>query len=319
MHALALSLALAVAFVFAPSGRAQSWPAKPVKLVVNVPPGSSVDLFARMYNGKLGEAIGQPVLIDYRVGAAGNLGVEAVGKAAPDGYTFLASAGGTMIINPYLYKLSIDMEKDLDPVVPTARPAIFLVVRPGLPVRGVDELVAYARANPGKLNFGSPGTGTGLHIAAEMMLRLAKVQATHIVYKGAAQMLSDLLGGQIDFMFDPGPAVPHIKAATIRLLAVANDSRSPLFPDAPTMAETGLDVDVGFWHGVYAPAGTPRAITSRVNREVVRIMNTPEAGAGLTALAADPVSASPEEFTQYMRRMRARFSAIVREANIRAD
>jgi tripartite-type tricarboxylate transporter receptor subunit TctC len=304
---------------FAPPASSQDWPAKPVKVIVNVPPGSAVDVVARIFSAPLAEALAKPVLIEYRVGAAGNIGVEAVVKSAPDGYTLLSSAGGTMVVNPHLYKLGFDMEKDLDPVAATARPAILLVVRPQLPARNVGELVAYARANPGKLNYGSPGAGTGLHIAAEMMLRLAKVQATHVAYKGAAQMLTDLLGNQLDFLFDPGPAIPHIKSGKIRLLGVANASRSALFPDTPTMAEAGLDVDVGFYHGVYAPAGTPREIVARLNREIVRIMSTPEAVGALAVIAAEPVNASAEEFAQHQRRVRARFGVVVREANIRAE
>jgi tripartite-type tricarboxylate transporter receptor subunit TctC len=311
--------AAALVFAFAPPAWSQAWPAKPIRVIVNVPPGSAVDVVARIYAGRLGETLGQPVVIDYRPGGAGNIGVEAVAKSAPDGYTLLTSAGGTMVINSHLYKLNFDMGADLDPVAPTALPSIFLVVRPGLPARTLGELISQLGANPGKLNFGSPGSGTGLHIAAEMMLRLAKVQATHITYKGAAQMLTDLLGNQIDFMFDPGPAVPHIKSGKVRLLAVANSARSPIFPDTPTMIEAGMDVDVGFWHGVYAPAGTPRAIVGRLNRDIVRIMHTAEARAALMSIAAVPVSASAEEFTEHKRRVRERFGVIVREMKIRAE
>ena len=226
MHLLIrLSIVAVVALGVAAQSWAQTWPHKPIRTLMNVPPGSAVDVIVRIFSAPLGEALGQPLLLDYRAGGAGNIGVEAVVKSAPDGYTLLASAGGTMVINSHLYKLNFDMGADLEPVAATARPSIFLVVRAGLPVRSVAELIAYARANPGKLNFGSPGSGTGLHIAAEMMLRMAKVQATHVTYKGAAQMLTDLLGNQIDFMFDPGPAIPHIKSGKLRLLAAANTAR----------------------------------------------------------------------------------------------
>ena len=320
MHLLIrLSIVAVVALGVAAQSWAQTWPHKPIRTLMNVPPGSAVDVIVRIFSAPLGEALGQPLLLDYRAGGAGNIGVEAVVKSAPDGYTLLASAGGTMVINSHLYKLNFDMGADLEPVAATARPSIFLVVRAGLPVRSVAELIAYARANPGKLNFGSPGSGTGLHIAAEMMLRMAKVQATHVTYKGAAQMLTDLLGNQIDFMFDPGPAIPHIKSGKLRSLAAANTARSAIFPDTPTMSEAGLDVDVGFYHGVYAPAGTPRAIVARLNREIVRIMHTQEARAALTLIAAEPVIASPEEFAEHQRRVRERFGVVVRVANIRAE
>lgn len=318
MRLLARGLIVAAA-VFAASGHAQTWPVKPVRLVVNVPPGSSVDVVARIYVAHLSDALGQPVVIEYRAGAGGSIGIETVAKSAPDGYTLLNSAGSMMILVPHLYKLSFDIGKDLDAVVPTARPAVFLIVRSGLPIRSVADLIAYARANPEKLNFGSPGVGTGLHIASEMLLSSAKVRATHVSYKGAAQVLADLLGGQIDYTFDPGPAIPHIKSGRVRLLAVANAGRSSIFPEAPTMAEAGLDVDVGFQHGVFAPAGTPREIVMRLNREIGRIMMTTEARVALMAIAAEPVTSSPEDFAAQQHRDRERFGVIMREAGIRAE
>ena len=314
-----IAAAFAFAFAFVPPAWAQAWPFKPIRMIVNFPPGSGPDVITRIYSGRLGEALGQAVVVENRAGAAGNIGLEAVAKSAPDGYTLLNSPGGPIIINPHLYKLGIDVARDLEPVAPTARTSMFLVVRPSLPASSVAELIAYIRANPGKINYGSPGSGSMPHISAEMFSRAAKIQFTHVPYKGSAQVLTDLLGDQLNFTFDPGVAVPHIKAGKLRLLAVTSGARSPIFPNTPTMAEAGMDVNTSTLSGVYAPAGTPREIVTRLNREISRIMQTAEALAGLAAIATEAVTASPEEFAAHQRHDRERFGVVVREANIRAD
>lgn len=320
MGALARCMVVAAAFVFTTYAEAQQgWPAKPIRLVINFAPGGTNDIIARAFTPRLGDALGQPVVVEYRAGAAGNIGMEQVVRSAPDGYTLLHSGGSTVIIGPHLYKTPIDVEKDLQPVAPTARTAIFLVARQGLGVRTVNELIAYARANPGKLNFGSSGTGSAPHIAAEMLLDAAKIRATHVPYKGSGETVAALLGGQIDFLFDIGALVPQIKADKVRLLAVASAGRSSLFPDAPTTAEAGTEVNADTLVGVYAPARTPRAIVDRLNREIVRIMHTPEARAALSQVAAEAVAATPEEFAALQKRARDRFGAIIREANIKLN
>ena len=288
-------------------------------MVVNVAAGTGPDMIARVFAGPLGDALGQPIVIENRAGAGGNIGLEAAARSAPDGYTLLSTPGGPMVIGPHVYKGSIDVANELEPVAPTARTIMLLVVRPSIPVRSVAELVAYARANPGKLNFGSGGHGGGLHIAAEMLLRKANIRATHVPYKVATQVLTDMLGGQIDFTFDTGSAVPYIKSGKLRLLAVASTARTSTFPDTPTMAEAGTDVNSSVVGGVFAPAGTPREIVTRLNREITRIMKTKEARSAVTNLAAEVVTASPKEFAELMRRDRERFGAFVREANIRVN
>ncbi len=307
MRSLARCL-ITAAFVstFATLASAQAWPVKPIRLVVNLPPGTTADLIARVVAPRLGEALGQPVLVENRPGWAGNIGVEMVAKSAPDGYVLLHSSGTSLTINPHLYKLNIDVAKDLEPVAPTMRTSIILVVRQDSPARNLAELIALVRANPGKLNFGSAGAGSGMHIATELMLRDAKIQATHVPYKGSAEAITALLGGQLDFTFDPGVAVPHIKANRLRLLAVARPTRSAFFPDTPTMAEAGTDVDMDSLFGFYSRAGTPREIVTRLNREIVRIMQTAEAAATLTAIGAEMVTGSPEEFAARQRRDRER-------------
>lgn len=320
MHALVRGLfALTIAYV--PLAWGQNWPVKPVRLIVNTAAGAGPDAVARIYAPRLGEALGQPIIIENRQGAAGSgsIGIEAVARSAPDGYTLLNAPGSTIVLGPNLYKYSVEVAKDLDPVAPTVRAAAFLVVRPSLPVNSLAELIAYARANPGKLNYGTPGSGTAPHIGAVMLLRAAKIEATHVPYKGVAQALSDLIGDRIEFMFDPGPAVPQIKAGKARLLAVVDAARSPIFPDVPTMAEAGTDVNVIIVSGVFAPAGTPRVIVARLNREIGRVLQTPEVRASLAALGNEVVTASPEEFSTLMHRDRERFGAVLREANIRID
>jgi tripartite-type tricarboxylate transporter receptor subunit TctC len=310
----------AFACTFAPPVFAQTWPAKTVRLIVNAGPGGSTDVIARSMSTQLGETLGQQVLVDNRVGAGGNIGLELVAKSSPDGYTLLHSSDGPILVSPHLYKLGVDVGKDIAPVAPTGRAALFFIVRPGVPARSLAEFIAFARANPGKLNYGSAGAGTLQHIATEMLMRAAKISVVHVPYKGSQQALVDLLGGQIDFTFDLGASIPHIKADRIRLLAVPGPTRSPLFPDTPTMAEAGTDVDIRWYSGVYAPTGTPREIIVRLNREIARIMQTAEARTALANMAAENVAPlSPEAFAAERQRARDRYGAIVREANIRLN
>lgn len=297
---------------------AQTWPTKPIRLIVNFPPGGTTDLMARAFTPKLAEALGQPVVIDNRGGAAGNIGLEVAAKAPPDGYTLLASSGSPIVVGPHLYKLSVNVDRDLAPVAPLARILTLLVVRPGLPVKSVPELTAYLRANTNKLNYGSVGTGSTLHIHAERYLYANKLRATHVPYKGAALMVTALLSDQVDFAFDSGLSVQHVKSGKLRVLAVAAAARSTLFPDTPTMTETGTEVNDALF-GVYAPTGTPRAIITRLNREIARIMQLPDSRAVLATFAAETVTLSPEEFTDIQRRDRERYGVFIRTANIRAD
>jgi tripartite-type tricarboxylate transporter receptor subunit TctC len=315
-HVVAIA---AFTLVVAPQVCAQTWPLRPVRVVVNSTPGSGVDIATRALVPQLSEALGQSVVIDNRAGAGGNIGLEIVARSAPDGYTLLASPGGGIVMAPHLSKLGVNVDKDLVPVSPTASLTIFLVVRAGLPVRSLAELIAYARANPGKLNFGSSGNGSSLHIAAEMLMRTAKIQAVHVPFKGGALAVTALLGGQIDFFFDPGPALVHVKTEKLRLLAVARSKRSVYFPDTPTMAEAGADVDLELVQGIYAPSRTPREIVTRLNREIGRIMQTAEVRSVLAAIGGEAVIASAEDFAVRQRRDRERFGELIRQANIQAQ
>ena len=304
----------------APQAFAQAWPDKPIRLIVNFGTGGAPDLVARLYAPRLSEALGQPVVVENRAGAGGNIGVEAVVRSAPDGYTLLSSASSSFVIGPHIYtKLAFDPVKDIVPVAAAALTPMYLVVRPGLPAATVAELVAHARANPGKLNYGSAGAGTLPHAAAEMLLRTAGIRATHVPYKGSGAALAALLGDQVDFVFDPGVAIPQVKAGKARLLAVGSAARSPGFPDTPTLREAGADMTAVSVVGLFAPAGTPAEIVARLNRELARIMQAPESRAALSAMAAEGITASPQEFAAQLTRDRERFGVIVREAGIRAE
>ncbi len=299
---------------------AQVWPARTIRVIVNAPAGGGSDVYARIYAGRLADALGQPVIVENQAGGSGNIGVENVVRAAPDGYTLLHSPGGNIVVTPHLYKLNFDPLRDLAPIAPVARSTVLLVVRADLPVNSVGDLIAYARSHPGELNFGSAGSGTLPHITGELFARTAKIKATHIPYKGVAPALTALLGSQIDYTFDSGISIPYIKAGKLRLLAVAGSERSLFFPDAPTMAEAGTPVDASTVQGVYAPSATAREIVARLHREIMRIMQSPEAIKALAAIGAKPaVAASPEQFADELRDDSRRFEEIVRIANIKPD
>jgi tripartite-type tricarboxylate transporter receptor subunit TctC len=300
---------------------AQSWPAKPLKVVVNFPPGGAADQLARAIGQPLQEALGQPVVIENRGGSGGNLGGDVVAKSAPDGYTLLMSSGGMVAVNPHIYaKMPFDPAKDLVPVAAAARVLVFLVVRSESPIKDWAGFLADLKANPGRRSFGSPGNGSSPHLAAEMMKSQTGTFAVHVPYRGAAPALTDLLGGQIDFLFDPGIAIPHIKAGRLRLLAVGSPKRSPLFPDTPTLDEVGVkgfDADTVF--GFYAPAGTPASTVTRLNSEINRILGTPALQERVLALGGVPAPMSPAAFQAKAEEDSRRFGAIIRERRIVGD
>ena len=238
--ALVLST-LALAASLAPRlALAQAWPDKPIRIVVGFPPGGAADQIARLVGQPLQEVLGQPVVVENRTGAGGNVAGDAVAKSAPDGYTLLMSSGGMVSVNPHIYpKMTFDPAKDLTPVAAAARVSVYLVVKPDFPAKNVQEFLAYAKANPGKLSYGSPGNGSSPHLASEMMNSPAGTSTRHIPYRGAAPALQDLLGGQIDFLMDPGIALPQVQAGKLKLLAVGGLQRTPLYPDVPTSTNRG--------------------------------------------------------------------------------
>ena len=308
--------------LLAASSNAQTtagWPMKPIRMIVNFAAGGITDITARSLAPMLGETLGQPVVVENRVGAGGNIGLEAVARAAPDGYTLLHSSDGPLLINPFLYDMPVDVVRDLAPVAPTGRAAIFLITRISLPVKTLPEFVAYARANPGKLNYASAGAGTLQHIATELFAREAKIDVVHVPYKGSQQALVDILSGQVDFTFDLGAAIDQIRADKVRLLAVPTNARSSLFPNTPTMVEAGTNMTIAWLSGVYAPAATPRDIVNTLNRAINKLMPRPDVRKMLATMAAEPApAATPEEFAASQQQARERFGAVIKAANITA-
>lgn len=316
-----LLLALAAGLCLPLAAVAQAWPAKPVRVIVNFPPGGAADQIARAIGQPLSEALGQPVIIENRAGANGNVGGELAAKSAPDGYTLLMSSGGMVSINPHIYpRMAFDPAKELTPVAAAARVLVFLVARPNLPVADVKEFLAYVKANPGRLSYGSAGNGSSPHLAGEMMKSQAGLFAVHVPYRGAAPALQDLLAGQIDFYFDPGIGLNQVRAGRLKLLAVGSPKRSPLFPQVPTLAEAGLkgfDADSVF--GFYAPTGTPAEVIARLNREINRILGTAPIREKIQTLGGDPLPLTPAEFAARATEDSKRFGAIIRERKITGD
>lgn len=318
---LMLGVSTAITLGTLGSAAAQAWPTKPVRIVVGFPPGGAADQIARLVSTPLAEAIGQPVLVENRPGANGNIAGDAVAKSAADGYTLLMASGGMVSVNPHIYsRMSFDPAKDLVPVASAARVLVYLMGRPTLEASSAQELIAMMKAQPGKLSYGSAGNGSSPHIAGEMFKSQAGVFAVHVPYRGAAPALNDLMGGQIDFYFDPGIGLQHARAGRTKLLAVGSLKRSPLFPDVPTLDELGLrgfDADTIF--GFYAPTGTPTDVVTRLNREINQVLNSAPVRERIATLGGEALPLSPAEFGQRGAKDSERFGAIIRERNIRAD
>ena len=309
-----------VGLVFATSLWGQSWPTRPVRVIVNVAPGGVADVTARVLGARLTETLGQPFVIENRAGGDGYIGFEAVGRADPDGYSMLYSPGSSMMIAPHIVnRPDLDPTKVLAPVVPTGRVSLYVLTHPNVPVSNFKEFLAYARANPGKLNYGTPGNGTSPHIATEVFNREAKVKMNHIPYKGAGPALKDLLGGVIDLTFDPGVGIAQAKAGKLRMIVVAGPTRHPDFPDVPTLEENGIrGVDGGPHFAFYATAGAPREAIERLNREVIRLMQEPQVRDRFKALAvelADPMT--PAEFAVYVKSEYERYAKLIPELGIK--
>ncbi|QND72825.1 MULTISPECIES: Bug family tripartite tricarboxylate transporter substrate binding protein [Tardiphaga] len=317
------AIVIALAFVagLTSTSLAHAWPTRLIRLVVNFPPGGAADLLARLVGQNLTEAFGQPVVVENKSGANGNLGGETVARAEPDGYTLLMSSGSMVAINPHLYaKMSFDPSKDLVPVASVARVPFYLVVRSETSSRDFNAFLADLQVNPGKRNFGSPGVGSSPHLAAEMLKKMTGTDAVHVPYRGAAAALNDLLAGQIDFLFDPGIAMEHVKANRLRALAIGSSKRSPQLPDVPTLEEVGLvgfDADAIF--GVYAPSGTPRDIVTRLNAAINSALATDALKDRIIAVGNVPAPMSPGEFGERVREDSLRFGAIIRERGITAS
>jgi len=307
-----------LAFFLVGSANAQ-YPTKPLRLIVPFAPGGSTDIFARLIAERAQGPLGQPVVVENRAGAAGNIGAEAVARSAPDGYTLLMATTGVMAINNALYKsMTYDAAKDLEPVLFVASITNVLIVPPDFPARSVAELIAAAKKEPGKLAFASSGAGSSTHMSAELFKSLSGTDILHIPYKGSGQALPDLMSGRVQMMFENAPgAVGHIKSGKVRALAQTGLRRSPSMPDLPTVAESGVPgYESLSWSGIAVPAGTPRAVIDRLNRDLSSILGTSEMRQKLAEQGAEAIGGPPEAFTQHIRAEREKWSRLIREKNI---
>ena len=302
-----------------PGAQAQSWPTHGLRIVVPFAPGGSTDVFARLIGDRLATALGQPVVVDNRAGAGGNIGADAVAKAPPDGYTLLMATTGVMAINNAMYKnLSYDAEKDLKPVIYIASITNVLIVPADSPWKSVPDVIAAAKAAPGKLSFASSGSGSSTHISAELFRLMTGTQLLHIPYKGSGAAMPDLISGRVSMMFENMPGVVgYIKAGKVKVLAVTGAQRTPALPDVKTVAESGVPgYESLSWSGIAAPAGTPPEVVGRLNREINTILANPEMKQKLAEQGADAVGGTPEAFSAHIARERQKWSKVVRDAAI---
>jgi tripartite-type tricarboxylate transporter receptor subunit TctC len=302
--------------------QAQTWPGKPVRVIVNVAAGGVADVTMRVLGARMQETLGQAFVVENRAGGDGYIGFDAVARAEADGYTLLYSPGSSMMIAPHIVnRPDLDPLKALTPVAATGRVSLYVLSHPDRPFRNLKEFLAHAKANPGKLNYGSPGNGTSPHIAVEVFNREAGVKTNHVPYKGAGPALKDLLGGQIDFAFDPGVGLASAKGGKLRMIAIAGPARHPDFPDVPTLEENGIKgVDGGPHFGLYAPSATPREIVSKINAEMLKAMQDTTVRERFKALAVDVAEPmKPEQFAAYVRGEHARYAKLIPELGIKTQ
>lgn len=304
------------------AAHAQTYPAKPVRVICPFTAGSAIDTLARVLGQKLGDAWGQQVVIDNRIGANGIIGTEAAAKAPADGYTVYLGNISTLAVNPHLYlKLPYDSIKDFAPVTLAATIPVVLVVHPSLPVKSVKELIALAKAHPGQLNYASGGTGSAQHLPMEMLRVDAGINLVHVPYKGLGPAYSDVLGGQVPMMFaGVSNVVPYMKTGRLRVLAIGSPKRSASLPEIPTVAESGLPgFDFDSWTGYLVPAGTPANLVAKLHTDITRTLNVPEVRDKLVSLGFDLVGSTPEAFATLIRNDIARFGKLIKAAGIRAE
>jgi len=322
-RSLSLRAAVATAACFAcGSGYAQNYPTKPIRMIVPFAPGGTTDVIARVIGQKLGDTLGQQVVIDNRPGANGNIGTEMAAKAPADGYTLVMSFDGTMAINPLVYRnLGFDPQKDLAPVVTVAQVPLIIVVHPALGVSSVKELIAHAKAQPGRINYSSAGHGSTGHLTGELLKARAKIEMVHVAYKGGGQALTDLLGGQIQMLVTALPTVEaFLRQGKLKALAFSSAKRVPGLPEVPTLAESGLTgFDVSSWYGILAPAATPKDVIRRLNGEIVKILAQKDVRDRFTALGTELVGDTPEQFAAAIKADTVRWANVVKDANIRLD
>lgn len=309
--------ALLIGAVLTGAAGAQTYPVKPIRFVIPFPPGNTMDIMARLIAPKLSERLGQNVIVDNRAGAAGQLGMELGARAAPDGYTVIAGQGGNMVVMPHTYKkLPYDVFRDFAPIALSTTNYLGLVVHPSVPFKTVKDLVAYAKANPNKITFGSNGEGGFPHMTIELLRTMAGFTYVHVPYKGSAQIATDLIGGHIDAAIDGITGLtPHVRSGKLRLLAITNTKRVPEFEGVPTIAESVPGYDSRGWFGFIAPAGTPRDIVVLLNQEINRAMSAPDVKDKLTSAGLFIVNESPEYFAAVLKSDYAKYGKLIREIN----
>ncbi|SAI69268.1 putattive exported protein [Bordetella ansorpii] len=320
-HARGLVAVGIAQLLLAGAATAQSYPAKPITLIVPFPAGGTTDVLARALGQDLGKRVGQPVIVENRPGAGSTLGADYVARTAPDGYTLLMGAVHHTIATSVYRKLNYDFQKDFAPITTVALVPNVLVVNPGVKATSVQELLALAKAQPGKLTFGSNGVGTGQHLIGAQFEALGGVKLLHVPYKGSGPLTADLLGGQIDMSFDTiTPVLPHVQQGKLRALAVTTAQRSKALPDVPTLQEAGLQgFDMGTWFGVLAPRGTPDEVVKKLNAEMVAIIHSPDFGRRMAQIGAVPVGNSPAEMATQIRQDTQKYGTLVKEAGISLD
>ena len=294
-----------------------AWPTKPIRLVVGFAPGGGTDVMARALAQALTESLGQPVIVDNKPGASGNLSAAEVGRAPADGYTILVAPTSVETANPYLFKSNVLPSRDLTPVMGIGRMQMYVVAKPTIEAKNIKDLVALAQSQPGKLNYASSGTGTAPHLAGELFKQSTGALITHVPYRGSAPALQDVMAGQADFAFDPGIAFPHIKAGKVKLLGVASDRKSPFFPDAPTYADLGIkNASLDIWFGVWAPKNLPADITERLSRELTRALAAPALKERFNSLGAEPVPLAQPGFRKLLAEEDKTLSTLIKDRNI---
>lgn len=314
--------ALVLAWIVAVPAYAQTYPSRPVTLVSTAPAGGSIDAVARLIATDLAKTLAQPVVVETKPGAGGNIAAEYVSKAAPDGHTIMISSSSTLTTNPHIYRsLPFDAEKGFAPIIQPTRMNMILAVHPKLNVASVAQFVAALKAQPGKLNFASGGIGTLQHVAAELFAMQTGTKANHVPYKGIAPAMTDLVAGQTDYMFDSATSVPHVKAGKLRALAVVGPERLPALPDVATFKELGIggmEAAAGYY-AIVAPAGTPREIIDRLNAAMTRILREPAVMERISAIGLEPHTSTPEQLGQALRNDRERLAQVIKAAGVSAQ
>jgi tripartite-type tricarboxylate transporter receptor subunit TctC len=299
-----------------------AYPSKPIRLVVPFAPGGSTDVVARLLAAELKTELGQPIVVDNRPGAGGNIGGDLVAKSAPDGYTLLIAAAGPTVINPSLYhKMPYDPAKDLAPVTMIVREHNLMAINPSIPAKTVQEFIAYAKSKPGQLSFGSPGNGSPAQLGGELLNQMAGINLVHVPYKGSGPAVVDLVAGHITMMIDNMPALlPHVQSGKLRALAVASEKRASAAPDVPTLDESGVKgFVVTAWKGLMVPAGTPRDVINKLHRAMTKVMAKPEMRKRMIEMGAEPVGDTPEQFAASIKSETAWWAALVKSTGTKLD